>query len=83
MSRVFSTTIRDPVTGQPFQNNTIPAGRIDPVAAAILALVPTANQSGGNNFFRTGDLLDNADRGLGRVDLKPDTADSIFGRYIY
>ena len=30
---VFTTAIRDPLTGQPFPNNTIPANRIDPVAA--------------------------------------------------
>ncbi|HEY7291875.1 MAG TPA: TonB-dependent receptor [Vicinamibacterales bacterium] len=80
---VFSSAINDPVTGQPFPNNTIPQNRIDPVAAAILALVPMPNQPGANNFFRTADLLDNADRLLGRGDLKPTQNDSIFGRYIY
>ena len=54
-----------------------------PDAAAILALVPMPNQPGANNFFRTGDLLDNADRLLSRLDWKPDTSDSVFGRYIY
>jgi hypothetical protein len=80
---VFATSIKDPLTGLPFANNTIPQGRIDPRAAAILALVPMPNQPGANNFFRTGDLLDNADRLIGRGDLKPDANDSIFGRYIY
>lgn len=80
---VFSKTITDPLTGQPFANNTIPQSRIDPVAAAILALVPGGNQPGPNNFFRTGDLLDNADRLLGRMDVKPGANDNVFGRYIY
>src|SRR5262245_53565025 len=80
---VFSSAIRDPQTGQNFLNNTIPANRIDPAAAAILALIPVANQPGANNFFRTGDLLDNSDRFLGRFDLKPNGADSVFARYIY
>src|SRR5262245_30052290 len=80
---VFSTPIKDPTTGQNFLNNTIPANRIDPASAALLALIPTANQPGANNFFRTASLLDNADRFLGRFDLKPTSADSIFGRYIY
>src|SRR5262249_60279538 len=55
----------------------------DPVAAAIMALVPLPNQPGANNFFRTGDLIDNADRFLGRGDWKPRDNDSIFARYIY
>jgi hypothetical protein len=80
---VFSTPIKDPVTGQNFANNTIPANRIDPASAAILALIPTANQPGANNFFRTAGLLDNADRFLGRFDVKPSGSDSVFGRYIY
>ena len=80
---IFTTAIKDPVTGLPFANNTIPAIAIDPYAAAILGLVPLPNQPGANNFFRTGDLLDNADRLLTRLDWKPAASDSIFGRYIY
>lgn len=34
-SGVFSTTIIDPLTNQPFLNNTIPASRISPVAKAF------------------------------------------------
>src|SRR5262249_61583489 len=34
-------------------------------------------------FFRTAALLDNSDRFLGRFDLKPNTSDSVFARYIY
>jgi hypothetical protein len=79
---VFSSTIKDPLNGLPFDNNTIPANRIDPASAAILALIPAANQPGANNFFRTADLLDNSDRGLGRFDLKPNSADTLFVRYI-
>jgi hypothetical protein len=80
---VFASTVRDPLTGLPFLNNAIPQGRIDGTAAAILALVPMPNQPGANNFFRTADLLDNADRLLSRLDWKPDTNDNVFGRYIY
>lgn len=32
---VFSTTIKDPMTGLPFPNNTIPANRISSVSAAL------------------------------------------------
>ena len=37
---VFTSAIRDPQTGLTFADNTIPASRIDPVAAAILEMVP-------------------------------------------
>ena len=80
---IFTTSIKDPTTGLPFPNNTIPAGRIDPFASAIIGLVPLPNQPGANNFFRTADLLDNSDRLLSRLDWKPNGADSVFGRYIY
>ena len=80
---VFSSPITDPLTGQNFANNTIPGSRIDPASAAILALIPAANQPGANNFFRTADLLDNSDRFLGRFDFRPGANDSMFARYIY
>src|ERR1043165_3070033 len=43
---IFTTAVKDPLTGANFANNTIPANRIDPTAAAILALVPLPNQAG-------------------------------------
>ena len=79
----FSSTVRDPVTGQPFPGNLIPASRFDPTAAAILALVPLPNQPGANNFFRQPNVVDDADRVLARIDVKPSNRDSIFARYIY
>jgi outer membrane receptor protein involved in Fe transport len=80
---VFSGSIRDPQTGQPFANNTIPADRIDPVAAAVIDLLPLPNATGSNNFLRTPDVTDDADRYLGRVDMRLGDADNLFGRYIY
>src|SRR4029079_17105010 len=56
---IFTSTVRDPLTGVAFDNNRIPANRIDPYAAAIIALVPLPNQPGANNFFRNANLLDN------------------------
>jgi hypothetical protein len=80
---IFTSAIKDPVTGLPFANNAIPSSRIDPYSAAIMGLVPLPNQPGANNFFRTADLVDNADRLLTRMDWKPGPTDSVFGRYIY
>src|SRR5262249_56766959 len=80
---IFTSAVRDPLTGLPFPNNQIPQNRIDPYATAIINLVPLPNQPGANNFFRTGDLVDDADRWLGRADWTPDSTNTIFGRYIY
>jgi Carboxypeptidase regulatory-like domain/TonB dependent receptor/TonB-dependent Receptor Plug Domain len=80
---IFTTPVRNPVTGANYADNRIPSSDIDPVAKAIIDLVPLPNQTGANNFFRTGDLLDNSDRLLGRMDWRPNSKDSIFGRYIY
>jgi outer membrane receptor protein involved in Fe transport len=80
---VFSGTIRDPLTGQPFANNTIPSNRIDPVAAKVAALLPLPNTTGGNNFIRQPNVEDESDRFLGRVDMHLSDNDTVFARYIW
>src|SRR5688500_14774685 len=44
--------VRDPLTGEPFPNNQIPASRIDPAAAALLRFIPLPNLSGESRNFR-------------------------------
>ena len=44
---IFSSKITDPLTGQPFPNNTIPANRFDPVAVKINQLIQPANSASG------------------------------------
>ncbi|MBA2302761.1 MAG: TonB-dependent receptor [Acidobacteria bacterium] len=82
-SGVFAGAIRDPLTGQPFPGNTIPANRLDPVAAAILNLIPMPNTPGTNNFLRTPSVQDDGERFLGRMDVRLGGADNMFARYIY
>src|SRR5215213_9862898 len=66
----FSQTFRngqlqriiDPLTGQPFPGNIIPAGRISPVGQALMNYFPKADtqvDNGASNFSMT-DLLPNA-----------------------
>ena len=44
----------------------------------------TANAPGANNFVRTdAEVIDNADRFLGRADLRLSNTDNVFARYIY
>ncbi len=81
-SGVFTGTVRDPQTGLPFANNTIPADRIDPVAARIAALLPLPNAAGGNNFIRQPNVEDESERYLIRVDF-PLGNDNVFARYIH
>jgi outer membrane receptor protein involved in Fe transport len=78
---IFTGTIRDPQTGQPFANNTIPGERIDPVAARIVAQLPSPNAAGNNNFIRQPNVEDESERYLARVDF-PFGNDNIFARYI-
>lgn len=80
---VFSSTVRDPLTGAAFPNNTIPTNRIDPVAAAIAALLPAPNAVGSTNYVIQPNVQDDGERYLGRIDIKASTADSLFARFIY
>jgi outer membrane receptor protein involved in Fe transport len=79
---VFTSTIRDPLTGQPFPNNTIPTNRIDPVAASILSMMPLPNTTGANNFIRQPNVEDESDRYMLRVDLPIGNSNNLFVRYI-
>lgn len=65
----FSTAVRDPLTGQPFPNNQIPAGRIDTVAGNILSrnLMPLPNLPDGR-LLTTYPVPQNNDSYLIRVD---------------
>jgi hypothetical protein len=77
-------TIYDPLTGNPFPNNQIPQGRIDPYMAKIMALFPLPNLPGAvNNFTRNAGLLDDNDNYTGRVDWSPGGRDTLFARYTY
>lgn len=80
-------TIIDPTTGLPFNNNRIPAGRIDPIAQTVLRLypLPTANilNPGQNtpNFFsqrENRELINNY--GI-RIDHRLSNNNSLTGRY--
>lgn len=82
-----AAAIRDPLTGQPFPGNQIPASRISPAAAAILnnvALYPQANRNvtGVTGNF-VGETLTTirAHQGDGRVDWNASGGDKVFARF--
>jgi hypothetical protein len=72
---VFSTTIRDPLTGQPF-NNTIPANRIDP-SRQIVSMLPKPDAWGTTTIRQPGSRTSR--NAIARVDTLGSTTSS---RYI-
>jgi hypothetical protein len=77
-----STTIRDPLTGQPFPNNTIPASRLDPTAVRLIQdFYPVAN-SGANRHISSPDTTDARDQFGMRFDYQLTPNHTILGRYI-
>ena len=81
--------IYDPATGgairTQFPGNTIPIGRMDPVALALLQRYPMPTSSGtANNFNRTDNEIDNQDQWDARIDHRfPSNRDAVFGRLSY
>src|SRR4029079_8586658 len=58
---VRQLTFRDPLTGQPFPNNVIPASRLNPIGVKLASYLPPADTQvdhGQSNFGMT-DLLPN------------------------
>ena len=77
-----STTIRDPATGLPFPDNTIPADRMSASALQLLnQFVPTAN-SGANRYVVSPDTVDHRDSLGVRVDYQISQRHSVLGRYM-
>jgi hypothetical protein len=78
--------IIDPLTGQLFSGNVIPAGRLDPVSRAVLARVPLPNlptaPPGENNNINVGLRRVNTDQFLARLDHQLTARHQLFGRFL-
>ena len=73
--------IYDPLSGQPFPNNTIPANRIDPVAQQVSGIFPAANLPGlANNNVDNTVNRENAPQADIKIDWQASERDHIFGR---
>jgi carboxypeptidase family protein len=69
-------------TRDPFPGNAIPAGRLDPVAAALVARYPLPNLPGtANNYRRVGSETTDQDQFDLRVDHRASPADQLFARF--
>ncbi len=76
-------TILDPLTGQPFPGNQIPASRMNPVGHGIVnAFYPDPTNDGtSRNFIHSPDLVQDLHLGTSRVDWNPSANDSFMVRY--
>ncbi|WP_031498648.1 TonB-dependent receptor [Bryobacter aggregatus] len=82
---VFTQAIFDPLSSPrvQFPNNTIPASRIDPIAAQLLQHYPLPNVTGANNFVRTATEPDNQDQADFRIDRYFGEKHRVFARYTF
>ena len=84
----LGTTLYDPMnldeTGQRLAfGDSIPSGRIHPIAQNILAFWPDPNQAGFPNFTRTLSANKDENQFLGRVDHQLTDQDDFFVRFSY
>ncbi|HYZ87590.1 MAG TPA: TonB-dependent receptor, partial [Bryobacteraceae bacterium] len=78
-----TTPIIDPLTGNPFPGNLIPAERLNPVSRNIIqSYMPLPNTTGTVNYsgVTSGELK--TDQGLVRLDHYFGAKDQVFGHYI-
>ena len=82
----------DPLTGQPFPGNRIPAGRIDPAAQKILGLLPQPNSPGTvdapngrrvSNYVADQTVVPSEDEVTARLDHQAGSGTRLFGRFTY
>ena len=81
---LFATPIRDPRTNLPFPNNTIPADRINPVAARLLSdVIPVAPGSESGLLVTSGSNPVDGNHYLGKLDALFTTKDTLSISYFF
>jgi Carboxypeptidase regulatory-like domain/TonB dependent receptor-like, beta-barrel len=86
---IYDPATTSPVSGggaerDPFPGNTIPSGRIDPVAGELLDCYPLPNLAGtANNYRRVGNEKQDQDQFDIRLDHRASEDDRLFARYSY
>ena len=80
-----TATLKDPLDGQPFENNTIPSGRFDAVARNVLAFIPAPNrpQDPALNYGRAATTLNDWDQFHIKADWNISSKNRAFARYSY
>jgi len=83
-SGVAGAVIRDPLTGLQFQDNIIPANRLDPLAVSLInKYQPVPNQTGANNYLGLTRNEDTQNQLITRIDHVLSPRQKIFGHYLY
>jgi outer membrane receptor protein involved in Fe transport len=78
----FTSPVRDPLTGQPFAGNLVPALRVNPTSALLLErYVPLPNVSGANNFLQQFGTPFDSDQYTIRADHEFGRNDRFMARY--
>jgi outer membrane receptor protein involved in Fe transport len=81
---IFSSAINDPLTGQPFENNTIPAQRISDVSKRFLGFWPDSNTAGALNYTcPVCAVKDDRHQVIAKGDFKTSANDRWSARFIY
>ena len=80
-SGVFTNPIIDPLTGQPFPNNTIPQSRFNPNSVALLNYILAPNE-GTNQFRRITPVAGNFRQSIVRFDHNFTPTTTFTARYI-
>jgi hypothetical protein len=74
--------IYDPITGQPFAGNIIPAGRINPITRQVADIYPVPNRPGlADNYVENNVITQTVNAGDVRLDYKLDEQKSVFARF--
>ena len=80
----FTTPIRDPQTGLPFANNTIPDSRISQVAKGLLQFVPAPNRPGAaNNLVDSPQEINDNNQFSVKMNYRRSENDEGFARYTF
>jgi len=84
-SGVFSTAVLDPLSGQPFSGNAIPASRISPQARALLSLYPLPNFTGNTGYNYQIPILNptHQDALQSRFNKTLGSRDQVYGRFAF
>jgi outer membrane receptor protein involved in Fe transport len=81
---IFTTPIRDPLTGANFANNTIPDARINPIARQFLDFWPDPNTPGALNYScLTCSLKDDRSQVIAKADFVTSTKDRWSSRFLW
>ena len=79
----LATPIRDPLTGQPFPGNIIPANRFSKFANTLAPTIPAPNTAGANNYTVIKNFIDDANTASIRADQTVNNSHSFFQRFMY